>query len=138
MGPKMILSTTEKSMKSKKPLEDSENKVTNKDVRLRSTNKLPTSALVKAELEENVDRVSPLPCVTILPPVPKKEVKEEKHEPVDSSRKNLKPIKSIPLDESPTEKMNLRHKRSLGSMEDLWDENILNDETSKKKKVKGE
>ncbi|CAL4170373.1 unnamed protein product, partial [Meganyctiphanes norvegica] len=137
--PKMILSTSEKLAKSKKLLEESENKVNIKDLRPRSNNKLQASASVKVESEENSgERVSPIPRLTILPLAPKKEIKVEKHDSVDPSHKYHKPIKSASLDESPTEKMNLRKKRSLGSMEDLWDENILNDETTKKKKVKGE
>lgn len=142
--PKMILSTLglvgesggekkdKEGGKNRKQTESSESQIDSKELRLRSGNvhKLTISAAAHQEFGESVeDRVSSLPKLTILPVVPKKDDQEEKE---ISDTKHHK-VGKFSLDDLQPEKMSLRKKRSLGSMEDLWDESVF-DEASKKHK----
>nr|XP_053652427.1 uncharacterized protein LOC128702280 [Cherax quadricarinatus]XP_053652436.1 uncharacterized protein LOC128702280 [Cherax quadricarinatus] len=142
--PKMILSTSgivsepvsdkkdKDSGKNRKQSDSSEAQVDAKELRLRSGNvhKLTITATGFQDFGESLgDRVSPIPKLTILPLIPKKECQEEK---ISSDVKHHKIGKGF-LEDTPTEKMSLRKKRSLGSMEDLWDESVF-DETAKKHK----
>lgn len=149
--PKMILSTVglggeagaekkdkDGGSKNRKLAEASESQTDSKELRLRSGNvhKLTISAAAAAaaahqefgEAAEVSSAVS-LPKLTILPVVPKNEEQEDE-EPGDP--KHHKAGK-FSLDDLQPEKMSLRKKRSLGSMEDLWDESVF-DEAAKKHK----
>ena len=143
--PKMILSTfslvgesggekkDKEGSKSRKQIESSESQIDSKELRLRSGNvhKLTISAGAHQEYGESVEeRVSSLPKLTILPVVPKSDEQEEKEA---GDAKHHK-VGKFSLDDLQPEKMNLRKKRSLGSMEDLWDESVF-DEATKKHKI---
>ncbi|KAK7078869.1 hypothetical protein SK128_022091 [Halocaridina rubra] len=139
--PKMILTTTgivsdyigdkkDKDLpKNKKQSETCEPRGDAKELRLRSGNvhKLTISAAGQAYGDLAGDRISPIPKLTILPVMQRKDTMDEKETP---EIKHSKIVKSLSED-LPSEKMSLRKKRSLGSMEDLWDESVF-DETAKK------
>ncbi|XP_068217434.1 PHD finger protein rhinoceros-like [Palaemon carinicauda] len=137
--PKMILSTTgivSEYVSDKKDKENTkirkesgDSRTDAKELRLRSGNihKLTITAAGQGYSESLSDRLSPIPKLTILPVVQKKEVQEDKEA---AEIKHSKIVKSH-SEEIPSEKMSLRKKRSLGSMEDLWDESVF-DETAKK------
>lgn len=151
--PKMILSTvglvgeliSEKKDKDggnkiRKQTESGESQIDSKELRLRSGNvhKLTISAAAAAAAHQEFgeiaeDRISPgvsLPKLTILPVVPKNDEQEVDEE---GDNKHLK-VGKFSLDDMQPEKMSLRKKRSLGSMEDLWDESVF-DEAAKKHKM---
>ncbi|XP_063840297.1 uncharacterized protein LOC135089040 [Scylla paramamosain] len=144
--PKMILSTVgrvgesggekkdkEGSSKNRKLNESSESQMDSKELRLRSGNvhKLTISAAAAHQEfgESAEDRVSSLPKLTILPVVPKKDEQEE----MEGGDAKHHKLGKFSMDDLQPEKMSLRKKRSLGSMEDLWDESVF-DEASKKHK----
>nr|XP_045599518.1 uncharacterized protein LOC123758830 [Procambarus clarkii] len=142
--PKMILSTSgivseavvdkkdKESGKNRKQSDSSEAQADAKELRLRSGNvhKLTITAAGHQDFAESLgDRLSPIPKLTILPLIPKKDSLEEKNV-IDTKHHK---IGKVSLEETPPEKMSLRKKRSLGSMEDLWDESVF-DETAKKHK----
>ncbi|XP_050691731.1 uncharacterized protein LOC126983201 [Eriocheir sinensis] len=149
--PKMILSTVglggeaagekkdkDGGSKNRKLAELGESHMDSKELRLRSGNvhKLTISAAAATAhqefgeaAEDHVSSAVALPKLTILPVVPKNEEQEE----VDSGDPKHHKAGKFSLDDLQPEKMNLRKKRSLGSMEDLWDESVF-DEAAKKHK----
>ncbi|XP_042891271.1 uncharacterized protein LOC122265886 [Penaeus japonicus] len=143
--PKMILSTSgvvsdqasdrreKDNNKARKQGDSSESRLDAKELRLRSGNvhKLTINTAGHQSFSESLsDRVSPIPKLTILPVLQKKEGLEEQEAGDVKHHKKAS-------EDSPLEKMSLRKKRSLGSMEDLWDESVF-DETAKKHKSKEE
>lgn len=140
--PKMILSTSgivseavdkkdKEGGKGRKLSDSVESQTDAKELRLRSGNvhKLTVATAGHQDFGESADRVSPIPKLTILPLIQKKDSQEEK----DTGDVKHHKLGKICVDETLPEKMSLRKKRSLGSMEDLWDESVF-DETAKKHK----
>ncbi|KAK4310712.1 hypothetical protein Pmani_017741 [Petrolisthes manimaculis] len=147
--PKMILSTSglmnessigdkrdKESGKSRKQSELGESHLDSKELKLRSGNihKVTLTTTGHQEFSDCLgDRISPIPKLTILPLIPKKDSQSD-----DSCEiKHHKMGRGSP-DESHAEKMSLRKKRSLGSMEDLWDESVFDEATKKHKREESE